>query len=675
MNTMPMDMDRQFMHNKFWLDGQISFTFAPQRDDPIGNLHLEDLELFLKAHGFVLQDTSRPSAMADDKQKGTPDIYIFPSPITGPFDTQTVQVIGFFPLSTLPPSGTGAMGSASTMMSMPGMNSAPADETGSEHQQQAGNEPKPTSTPGPIPTLVNLINNPDTLKMLRAGGSTVTVDGVEKKLNAIPITSAAPNWLCGATHTDAPISQGCPLSPPIPVPADATCLDSSGLWPITLPDLPADLKPMTGDGVTVFVLDTLPKREQITRAAEVAEEHNMLLLDLDSNESSIKFYYPPLADQLDLPSPARAETGKDINGKSIGFRMPDHGLFVAGIIHDIAPNATIECIRILNDFCVGSVQQIIDTLNKTLLPRLSVGGNLYGKPVVINMSLVIPDNFESLNAGIANQSVLDTARTGLLTAISSIIDVGATFVASAGNEGDQRYKPMTTTHPEALYPAAFAYDGLPAPSASHMIPVGAVDKDGHVTEYSCYPGVHGVATYGGNLPAKEDIYQDSGGMTRLKNIDGVIGVYTQLSYPALAYEDPEPTYAAPNGHGWAYWVGTSFATPIVSAAVARTLELKMRNPQSPRVLVPGTLANAAATGQVMWTNLTPATTPASSATHGGSPATELPGAIIKAVQCKPSHSHMHHAHEQEVEVNLTEVNITEMPVLVVEEGQQGVLED
>lgn len=665
MNTMPMDTDRRFMHNKFWLDGQISFTFAPQLDDPIGNLHLEDLELFLKAHGFVLQDSSHPRIMAEDKRKGPSDIYIFPSPITGPFDIRTVQVVGFFPLSMLPPSGTDAMASTSTMMPMAGMNGTPAGEAGNEQQREAGNEPKPISMPGPIPTLVNLINNPDTLKMLQMGGSTVTVDGVEKKLQPIPITSAAPNWLCGATQGQIPIGQGCPLSPPIPVPADVVCSDSSGLWPITLPDLPADLKPMTGDGVTVFVLDTLPKREQIARAAEAAEEHNMLLLDMDSNESSIKFYYPPLADQLDLPGPARVETGKDINGKSIGFRMPDHGLFVAGIIHDIAPNATIECIRILNDFCVGSIQQIIDTLNKTLLPRLSVGGNLYGKPVVINMSLVIPDNFESLNAGIANQSVLDTARTGLLTAISSIISLGATFVASAGNEGDQRYKPMTTTRPEALYPAAFAYDGLPPLSASHMIPVGAVDKDDTVTGYSCYPGVHGVATYGGNLPAKGDVYQDDEGMTRLKNVDGMIGVYTQLSYPALAYEDPESTYPAPNGHGWAYWVGTSFATPIVSAVVARTLELKMRSPQSPSVLVPGTLASAAATGQVMWTNLTPATTPASSAAHGGASATEIAGTMIKAVQCKPSHAHAHHAHEHEV-------NITEMPVLVVEDG---VLED
>jgi subtilisin family serine protease len=285
------------------------------------------------------------------------------------------------------------------------------------------------------------------------------------------------------------------------------------------------------------------------------------------------------------------------------------------------------------------------------------------------MSLVIPSDLEAARQGLE----LDPkVRENLRAPIQNLIDLGAIVVASAGNEGDLRYNPMNmmpTTRPEALYPAAFAYDDKVL-RAERIIPVGAVNVKGNVTQYSCYPGVNGVATYGGDIPdPNTDLDHDANGMTRVNKIDGVIGIYTQLSYPALSIDDPESTYPVPNAHGWAYWVGTSFATPIVSAVVAKALELEARTPTSPSIAKPPTIVNGAATDQIMWDSLTPATTPVATRAHGGSSATEIAGAMIKAVQCKPSHSHRHHAHEdeQEVEVNVTEVNITEMPVLVVED--------
>lgn len=121
---------------------------------------------------------------------------------------------------------------------------------------------------------------------------------------------------------------------------------------------------------------------------------------------------------------------------------------------------------------------------------------------------------------------------------------------------------------QARYPAAF----------SEVISVGAVDKSGNAAPYSDYPALppyhNGIATYGGGLPTPEPSSPDPGVVTRIddtKPIDAPRGVYSSPSYPGLSADDKE--YKARNNSAWAYWSGTSFATPIISAVAARLLEL------------------------------------------------------------------------------------------------------
>ena len=42
--------------------------------------------------------------------------------------------------------------------------------------------------------------------------------------------------------------------------------------------------------------------------------------------------------------------------------MPDHGLFIAGLIRDIAPKASIRLIRILNDLGGGDLYNLFAAL-------------------------------------------------------------------------------------------------------------------------------------------------------------------------------------------------------------------------------------------------------------------------------------------------------------------------
>jgi hypothetical protein len=647
-------------HNTFWLEDRISVTFEVNVPQPtlagiIGDLRqqvrglnelLEKNEMPGVTLSFFDDSGVKPQSQSDtllaehprDDSSGFPGIYLFnPVGIAPTYSIGTARVVSFLSVHVTPAAQAATSGSTSEMASMPGMSN---DDGGSSGKEQG----KATSL---IPQVVNTINRIMRSRREQQPSTFLASPGPDSPGTGtlVVVSSASPTWLCGATQ-QGPVSQGCPLSPPIPVPSDARCSSSPGLWPFTLPELSHDLQSMTGDGVAVFVLDTLPKLGQITRAAEAAGENNLLLLDVFNN---VTFTYPPMLDGLDVPSPSQPGTGKDIEGRSFGFRMPDHGLFVAGIIRDLAPNAKLECIRVLNDFCTGSIQTLIDALNYVLERMLQ--GDLQKTPVVISLSLVIPDFMEAKNAGI-DETTLDMAREGLLTVIQTLVDLGVTFVASAGNEGDQRYEPMSNLRPNALSPAAFAYNGLNHHES--MIPVGAVDKAGNATVYSCYPGIRGFATYGGDLPKKADIERVDG-MTRVNRIDAPIGLYTSLTYPALSIDDTEATYPAPSAHGWAYWVGTSFATPIVSAVAARAIELNLRQAQIPWIDPPLPIVSPAATRETTWTNLEagafgPNTTAGASS----------PGRVIWAVQCQPTVDEGEDEGTEEVEVNITEVNIIEV---------------
>jgi subtilisin family serine protease len=139
--------------------------------------------------------------------------------------------------------------------------------------------------------------------------------------------------------------------------------------------------------------------------------------------------------------------------------------------------------------------------------------------------------------------------------------------------------------------------------------------------YSNYPGSNGIATYGGDLP-KPDPWLPSA-MSHVAArvdmtypIDALCGVYTASQYPALSRNDPESEYAIPNSKGWAYWSGTSFATPIISALAARVLQ--GRDPES--IDVRQAILDTAM-DEVMWTGV-----------GIENSSEDIPGPLIMAVQ-------------------------------------------
>jgi len=681
-----MKMHDPYMHNSFWNEQQVAITFqlepveSTAQDAAMQNplriiskptfiniLNLDKLSGYLAEQGFVLdsfkpENMAMPTSARDDGRRdtsasmgtmqGMQDRQLSPEDIERALTDDTGKYL-FFPKDgrgryvptlvsffTFTERGTmSVMTMPPTQPTMDGMTMTSQERSPDEHGN--GNGKGMSSMKSPVARLVNLINR-DPEKLKAAFNS-----------SAIATVTASPTWQCGGTTTTpdgVTKSRGCPLTPPMPV--TEVCSTSPGLWPITLPELQPDLQDATGDGVTVFVLDTLPKLGTIKRAAEGAEKDNLLLVDVMENVVPLA-NYQILPDVLDIPSPHMPETGKDLYGRVVGFHMADHGLFEAGVIHDIAPDANIECIRVLNDFCVGDVSVLIQALDG-IHTRLMPNGDLHGKPVVVNMSLVIPADSEAINAGI-DPNLLYQTRQALYNAIKALADLGVVFAASAGNEGDLRYTPMNPDgeRPDALYPAAYAYYG-PTPVET-MIPVGAINSTGKVASYSCYPGPRGVAAYGGEVPAKSDI-KTVDHVTHVTKIDGMIGIYSALQYPALSVDDRIASYPVPNSHGWAYWVGTSFATPIISALAARILEATARETLTPNVPVQQTIVAQGATHQVNWDRLAPAT-------HSN--VDMIVGSTVWAEQkCKPTTvSHAENEGEEEVEISLTEIHIDEVNVV------------
>ncbi|MGB8345115.1 MAG: S8 family serine peptidase [Ktedonobacteraceae bacterium] len=429
------------------------------------------------------------------------------------------------------------------------------------------------------------------------------------------LLTAMPNWLNGGTNICPDhITHGCPVSPPIPV--SDTC--ASGNWHITLPsDLPNFIQDATGAGVTVLVLDTLPRLQQIYQAVASSGDSNGLLLDIVEN---VTLNYQVLSDVLDVPSPDQPTTGKDITGKLVGFPMSDHGLFVVGIIRDLAPDAHVECIRVLNDYGVGDTTMLIDALTSiqnrlsAINPETGEPGDLYNTPAVVNMSLVAtPANEDLANWGYSDFSIAP-ARKGLLYPIQALAAQGVVFAASAGNDTDPRDTMMNPSGKRwgPRYPAAFAYpmpNDYAEPGIPTIIPAGAVNQAGAASAYSNYPGALGIGTYGGDMPKASAAAPDAITGTQVQPpIDAPRGIHTDPFYPALAETDPLPMHSpAPIAYPeyqpapadtWAYWSGTSFATPIVSALAARVMETLPSVGDSVRQTL-----LASAPDQVDWTNL------------------------------------------------------------------------
>lgn len=349
----------------------------------------------------------------------------------------------------------------------------------------------------------------------------------ERDQGEVTISAIAPNWLMTSAHHAGAL--GGPGTEPLP---DAPPPDA---WRFKLPER-VQRRIDEGAGkqaVEVAILDTAPCAHQLAdayhrwRVGTPTPPANPLLDSLLRPGGPLTITHATWHDLVTMG-------GYDLQHHR--YNMADHGLFAAGVIHAIAPQARLHLVEVLNQYGVGTLESVAVGFEKLVEPGRSL-------PQVINCSLVLniplPEHLPTLAQRKLNWPTLTTATIELMSRLLARVcdDLCARdvlIVAAAGNDAEPGLLP------QARYPAAF----------DSVLGVGALRRDlttpAEYSNKSDLPVKVGIATFGG-APLTAGVLPK----------EGMLGVYT----------GPFPN-GSPNSYGWARWSGTSFAAPVISGALA-----------------------------------------------------------------------------------------------------------
>lgn len=185
-----------------------------------------------------------------------------------------------------------------------------------------------------------------------------------------------------------------------------------------------------------------------------------------------------------------------------------HGTFIAGQIAQVAPSASVYAVKVLNSHGVGDDLSVAAAISQ------------------------LPADIDVVNLSLGGYTDRDVAPLALSTALRAVAQKGGAVVAAAGNHGSSR----------PFWPAAF----------EPVLAVGAVEEDSGKwwrAGYSNHGSWVDAAARGSNLQST---------FTRLKT-KVAQGATISATDPTIGFD------------GWASWDGTSFATPIAAAMIARTM--------------------------------------------------------------------------------------------------------
>lgn len=386
--------------------------------------------------------------------------------------------------------------------------------------------------------FVELIEQHDRALDASARAAELRPDGSD----SVRVSAVTPNWLANS----AQMHLG--LGGPGARPQAYSGSPASAPYRFSLLDLESASK-SRGSGVEIAILDTAPPHDQLADAYARLAAENPLVYELLGPDGSFALPNHRLRITYDTSQQMRS-LNDHTHPSSAGiyghdYIMYDHGLFAAGIAHTIAPEASLHLVQVLNDWGVGTLETIIRGLALLAAEHSE-------RPLVVNLSLMLdiprpehidhrqlPVQFEewrwfrdwlSGRPGFVERSYLPLSQM-----CEALKARGVLVVAAAGNDGANHVRPP------ARLPAAL----------DTVIGVGALQKNSQSpASYSNISdtGGAGIATFGGS--------QDSSGTAHAG--DGMLGVYT----------GPLPGTASANSSGWAWWAGTSFAAPVVAAALA-----------------------------------------------------------------------------------------------------------
>lgn len=323
----------------------------------------------------------------------------------------------------------------------------------------------------------------------------------------------------------------------------------------TLQDIVKDSK--KGEGVDIIILDTLPDQNDLNKAYRDWHDRHPLIHSLLKPSGPL---------QMHALSATMRNRIKDLRALGHDYPIPDHALFIAGLTHTIAPCAKIHLVEVLNPYGVGDTYSVLDGLSTAT----AIMNNNPEHSFVINCSLtlnlpLVPEHLYTITSDVGScfdnlftdldrqleQELLEKLRNdpnwlnrqrlSLQHACDGIYSEKSKVIAAAGN--DRRYGMATA--PQARYPAAL--ESVQGIGALPKVPVLVKNSKRKLASYSNLadiPANIGIATLGGEAGEGS----------------GLLGLYLG-SFPG----------GEANNSKLAWWSGTSFAAPIVSALTAITL--------------------------------------------------------------------------------------------------------
>jgi hypothetical protein len=378
------------------------------------------------------------------------------------------------------------------------------------------------------------------------------------------VLAAMPNWLSYAFAQEGLPTSG-PGAPPMWSP-DAH--PPGGSWVFKQPQFAALVQQnarQPSGNVKVILLDTSPglAKDVIARAQSLPDYAQNSLLgqivnDLQTGKMLISDPYAAilLNDHF--------FAGQDDLGRPFGYDMNDHGLFIAGIIRSIVPQAEMKLVRTQNPYGAGDMNIFLDALDE-------VGQRQDTKEIVLNLSMGTLPPLEMLHqiwfgSGCCCEAppfadalgTLEKLHLALRLAVRSLIDKGVVVVAAAGNDSLGKIPPLGPRFPAR-------YEGV--------LGVAAVNRQGSAAAYSNQANVDhwgsGIATYGGEMPNDDsDTLAWYLGTSPYQPgpPDAVHSLYLNSTYPPLNADNSGN--GGTNQSGWAWWSGTSFATGVASGLAA-----------------------------------------------------------------------------------------------------------